>query len=391
MPVLARQTVFARSGEPWGYELRLPESAAAGRPPAARFEAVLRGLFQERPARVHDGFPVVLRATPDLLSRGFIDLLDPARTLLDLGPSGPGVSAINARLRAAGFQTLVSLDAPHAVPPVPGSVDWISVDLLRAPPHRPLTLRSGGTRVFARGIATEALRVRALDAGCELLQGYHLARAEVLAGNGWPGLVAAAARLLTVLARSDAHPDPDRLLQAEPAIRCYLLGRTAGARPPGSADGAVHTRAALRREISMVLAAACLAERPRAEERFQATLQRGRMCEIVGEASGGSIDPSSLFLAGVLSALGDPAGELARSTGAEAAVVEALTRDRGPIAPLLHLGRACEEGGWDRIAPLAAAAGVSALQVPDLHVQSLQWSRERTRSHRNAAPGTEER
>ena len=115
-------------------------------------------------------------------------------------------------------------------------------------------------------------------------------------------------------------------------------------------------------------------------ELVQAALMRARFCELLGETSR-KAPGGTLFMIGLFSRMdalfGAPMDEVLSEIDLAPEVKMALLRREGPYADWLRLAEAYEAGDWDQVSAVAAKLGVTALDVPSLYLESVDWTRER--------------
>ena len=119
-------------------------------------------------------------------------------------------------------------------------------------------------------------------------------------------------------------------------------------------------------------------------ELLHLAVQRGRMCELLAAPSGRTRDAGALFLVGLFSLLdaisGVPMAQLLESIALAPALREALVARTGPYAAQLSLAEAYEQGEWSRVRHHASSSGIDTVQVGQIYVESMAWTRDRLMS-----------
>ena len=118
----------------------------------------------------------------------------------------------------------------------------------------------------------------------------------------------------------------------------------------------------------------------RGESLLQNSLIRARLTETLAGPEVSPEDRDSLFVTGMFSLLDAllnvPMQQALAPLNLSDALTQALLNDHGIYAPYLRLAIACETANQQRIAALAAAAGVSVHAVNLAHVKALLWANE---------------
>jgi EAL and modified HD-GYP domain-containing signal transduction protein len=402
---VARQPIFDAEDRLRGYELLYRHSGTAVRAEGATTHRMSKDVFLHSVLgfgldRVTGGADAFINFSREMLTGRLYELLDPRVAVVELleevEPDEGTIAACRA-LRDAGYR--LALDdfvyRPEAEPLLE-CAEVVKLDVLNATVAELAAtverLRPFGVRLLAERVETREVRDACLALGFELFQGYHFSRPEILSRREFSVEQTGAIRLMNLLRDARATDgDVEEAFRSAPLLTYKLLrivnSASVGGRGIQSIGHGVRMvgRDTLYRWLALLFVSSVSAETGVETERVHSTVQRARLCEMVGEASGrGTAGP--LFMVGLFSMLGPllrmPLEELVSMIDLAPEVRDAVLRGAGPYAPALELVRAYEAGRWDEVPHRAAEAGVSALEVPDLYLRSLTWARERLREVR---------
>ncbi|HEX7239179.1 MAG TPA: EAL domain-containing protein [Longimicrobiaceae bacterium] len=401
---VARQPIFDAADQLQAYELLYRRSGDAVRAEGATqrqmsHEVLLHSLLGFGLDRVTGGKTAFINFTREMLTERLYELLDRGTVMIELlegvEPDEEAVAACRELTRAGYRLALDDFVPREAAEPFLECAEVVKLDVLNASADELARtverLRPFGVRLLAERVETREVRDLCLELGFELFQGYYFSRPEILSRREISVEQAGAIRLMNLLRDPDATDgDIEEAFRTDPLLTYKLLrivnSASVGGRGIQSIGHAVRMvgRETLHRWLALLFVTSIPAETGVESERVHAAVQRARLCELVGEAGGRGKSTGAYFMVGIFSMLDVllrvPLEELLARIDLAPEVRDALLRGEGPYAPSLEMVRAYEAGRWDEVARLAAAAGVSALDVPDLYVQSLTWARERMRA-----------
>jgi EAL and modified HD-GYP domain-containing signal transduction protein len=392
---IARQPVFDRQDQLYGYDLVLRRPGQRGGASEASIEQLVTdtmlGIGIDQVAGGHRAFLTVDRA---MIMSGAARLLPADRVVLQLaGTLGDDPEFLDAcdQLVWTGYRLCIATGDPRSVPDALlrlaeiVKLDVASID--RAVLGELVEwLRGYHVRLLATHVRHRLERDTCTELGFELFEGYRFAAAETLVRRDLPAAPALTARVLEML-RDAATTDAE----LEDAIGrdialSYKLLRMVNCTAHGVRDvwSIGHALRLLGRErvilwLQLLLATNVSRDDLRAEL-MRLALVRARMCELLAEASGMPRAKGPLFLVGLLSVLDQlletPMETLADSLELASEVREALLRRAEYHGGVLSLVEAYEQGWWDQVGALALSAGVAPTALAPMYLQALAWATE---------------
>lgn len=398
---VARQPIFDADDRLQGYELLYRHSGEAVRAEGATSQRMSNEVFIHSILgfgldRVTAGATAFINFSREMLTERLFELLDPGTVMIELLESvepDEGTVAACRELKEAGYRLALDDFVPRPeAEPLLGCAEVVKLDVLNVPLGELAAtverLRPSGVRLLAERVETREVHDACLAMGFELFQGYYFSRPEILSRREVSLEQASAIRLMNLLRDARATDgEIEGAFRSDPLLTYKLLrivnSAAVGGRGVQSIGHAVRMvgRETLGRWLALLFVTSVSAETGVENERVHSAVQRARFCEVIGEASGRQGAAGPLFMVGLFSMLDAllrvPLEELLSRIDLAPEVRDALLRGEGRFAPALELVRAYEAGRWDEVPRLAAAAGVSPLDVPDLYLQSLAWARER--------------
>ncbi|NMF98579.1 HDOD domain-containing protein [Aromatoleum toluolicum] len=224
-----------------------------------------------------------------------------------------------------------------------------------------------------------------LSLGAALFQGPFITRREDWSGNR---LAPNSARLSALIARLRSDADTGELvalLKQDAALSLRLMRyiNSPGVglqREVASIDAALLQlgRERLYRWLLLLLYGADKGT-PRSSAAMENALVRARLMELLGEGRP-QRERDSLYLTGLLSLvdviLEVPLHDAIRSLGVAPDIEEAVVHGTGPLADLLRLAVACENGDEDGVQAAAACCGIAPTEANRRHLQAFSWALE---------------
>ncbi|HZS01988.1 MAG TPA: EAL domain-containing protein [Chloroflexota bacterium] len=395
---VARQPIFDRAGQVYGYELLYRSSMANGFDNTQENLASLRVIANslavlglERMtgrtrAFINFGRELLLSDYPLLLpaSSVVIELLE------NIAPDAEVLQACRA-LREQGY--VLALDdvcSPDLDNPLLGVVQIVKVDLQLAAPdtwQRLAALAARyGVRLLAEKVETRDVYREVLAMGYEYFQGYFFSKPEVLPGRSVAVAQANSLRLLQLVSKAEIDVDEvARALQQDVGL-AYKLLRFLNSAFVGLRHRISNTRQAvlmlgqsgIRRWTSMIVLADLGGER--SGQALIYSIVRARFCESLAERSGLADRRDDLYLLGLFSLidvlLGQPLEEILAALPLAADVSRALLGQPSPIRPLYDLVLAYERADWEQVVNCIGALGLAAEDVQRAYCEALEWADE---------------
>ena len=374
--LFARQPIYDRDATRRGFELLFRQSANAANAPAvfdgeAATRSVLVNAFSEADIEVVcEGNPAFVNFTEQTIIE---DLpFDPAFLVVEVLESvaaTPAVFAALENLRGMGFK--IALDdyaRPNADHPL---LPYADIVKLEYPAYSETTLAQAvdalraqypEITLLAEKLETHEDFARCRDLGCDLFQGYFLARPEPVCGRPLP---AAQVRILELLARLNepdagideigrtVSEDPYLSLRVLKLVNSSLFGL---AREITSLDRAILALGLNRlRAFASLLALSGLQRKPLALQYI--AISRSYICQTLCEQRASCEGPMG-FMIGLLSCLDAftdrPLADVLAQAPFDSKIVSALLERQGPLGVILDATLAHERGEletvpWDEL------------------------------------------
>jgi len=387
--MFTRQVVLDARGHIFGYELVPATGGGDAEPLLHAVSQSDGGLGQRR--------TLIVRCSPEMLAAGHLDLADPEQVIVrvQLPPMVDGeparqVRAALAALAARGVRLCLDQRAlvsawtewlPHAW----GL--WVDVQALPEAAARQvvkLAHAHGSLQLVAAGLSSPEACRDAAAMGFTLFQGDWFAKpAPVRAAAAQP----AHATILQLIHMVRTEADPasiEEVLKRDPALSFNLL-RFVNSSSMGLNCEITSFRHAvlilglkkLFRWASLLMATARTGAPPAAGH---TAVVRGRLMELLAAGLLAPEECDSAFVVGIFSLLetmtGLPLDRALAGIALPDAVLDALLRRTGPLAPFLELAVACEAVDDAAFAQLVDRLQLSDRQVNMAHLESLAWAEE---------------
>lgn len=399
---VARQPIFDARHRIEAYELLYrdgPEAVTANGPGASMMSSsvIVNGVLDMGLNRLTEGHKAFVNIPERLLLSDVHEVLDPSRVVIELletvRPTADVLAACR-HLKEEGFRLAVDdfVYTPEARPLL-DLADVVKVDVLQSWDEIDTlveTLRPFQVELLAEKVETLEMHKRCRELGFTLFQGFHYFRPETLTHRDLTTETAAIARLLGLLADlSVTDRDIEEVFRSDPSLSFKLLRLVNSAALGGrGVDSIGHAMRLLGRDplyrwLSLLLIAVGDGEGEARVEMIRSSLERGRMCELVGEvlARSQSHDtPSgdSLFLVGLFSLLdvllGVDMKRVLHDIHVTRDVRDALLAYRGKAGHVLRGVVAYADGRWDESAKSLEQLGVDPAALPDIYLDALGWS-----------------
>ena len=249
-------------------------------------------------------------------------------------------------------------------------------------------LASYDVRLLAERVETSEVRAMCAGLGYELFQGYYFARPEMVKNRALMSDDVAIIQAMSVMRdATTTDGEVEAAFTSDIGLSYKLLrmvnSAALGGRGIESIKHALRLsgRTELSKWLALLLVSSIAARGASNRELLHLAVQRGRMCELLGESAGQERDTSALFLVGLFSLLdaisGIPMPQLLASIALAPPLQQALVGRTGPYAGPLKLAEAYEQGAWSSVRQHASSSGIDEANLGALYVQSLEWTRER--------------
>lgn len=389
---LARQPIFDRGEETYGYELLFrsgPENffhCVDG--DAATCHTIDFSLLFG-PTWLTGSGPAFINCTRNILLGDIITLLPHDRVIVEVLEDVLADDATLAacdRLRRAGY--MIALDDYEPTPDnarLLQFADMVKVDFLATDVARQASIASEmhhrGIRLLAEKLETPAQFEIAKKLGYHYFQGYFFAKPQTLTMQDIPTTQMSYVHVWSIANRESFNVgELERVILAEPSL-CYRLLRylnsaAFGLYPIRSIRHALSLlgQTEMRKWIAIVVAVILCQEKP--GELIYNTLVRARCCERlaahIGQESG------EAFMTGIVSlmdaVLDRPLAMVLQQLPLAPECKQALQGDDNWLSRLLHLAICCERGAWDELPAAAALVGIDEKLTLELHQDACCWA-----------------
>ena len=247
--------------------------------------------------------------------------------------------------------------------------------------------RKKGIQLLAEKVETKIDLDSALVNGCELFQGFHFARPEIISAREVPTSKLACLRLLAEIQKPELSFER---LEAVVKVDMGLTQRLLCFANSGLFSCRRHISTLsqafvyvgeenIRRWVTMAALPKMAGGKP--AELVTISLTRARFCELVAENSWLRRRSQSCFLIGLLSLLdamiGRPCEELMNELGLESHVADAImgaSRADDGLRLVLELAVALERSDFEAAGLLAAALGIPPAAAGELYIEAMTWA-----------------
>jgi len=399
---ICRETVLGRDQRVAGYQFMLQQSTQKRLRSSSRrihhvyAEVLVRNVLKLDVAKLLGHRHAFLDVPDSFLEHPSIRELQPSRSVLTVHlldePDAPAPTALLEsvrRLRKLGYRIAVdvsSVGAENAF--LLPEADFAILRANEGSPERTdyavMRLRTvnAGAKILARELPSQDDFQFFSGLGATYFQGPFITRREDWSGNAIGPNTARIAALLARLRRDADTHEIAQLLSQDAALSLRLM------RYINSAS------IGLREEITSIERALLLLGREqlyrwlmlliysadkgtaRSSALLESALVRARLMELLGkDRPEGERD--ALFLVGLLSLvdviLQVPIEKAMASLGTAPEIEAAVVRGEGPMAPLLRVAIACEQGHGE-LESAAAAAHIDAQAASRHHLEALAWA-----------------
>jgi c-di-GMP-related signal transduction protein len=395
---VARQPIFDRNRQVWGYELLFRSGAAQTKFDGTEASSATRQVISNSMLAI--GLDTLLQGKQALINFGremvlqnWYSALPTESTVIelteDIEPNGEVVAAVRG-MREQGYR--IALDDFRSSPemdPLIQLAHVIKVEMQTPKAQQEVMLREFHARVIrmlSEKVETDSDYRWALSAGYDYFQGYFFARPVVVKGKQIPANKLQCLQLLQEAHRAEIDFTRLTSLVSRDVSFSYKLLRYANSAHFGRNTEIHSIRRALvalgecgiRKWIAIAALPAIAADKPR--ELITQSLVRGRFCELLGQASGQGIEDQA-FLVGLFSMLDalldrpleDALGELGLAPPLES-VLRGQASEDSALNRIYKLVRRYEVADWEEVERLAGHLGTPAEQVGAAYREALPWA-----------------
>lgn len=395
--LVARQPIFDRREELYGYDLVLRRPSSLEPSHLVPEQLVADTLLGIGLRQVAAGRRAFLTVDRDMLVGGAVRLLPADRVVLQLDGStrlDSEMLEVCSQLVWSGYRFSVAThdfagiqdELLRLAEVVKLDVASIDSDLL---PDLVAWLRTYHVRLLAMGVQHRVERDACSALGFELFEGYRFSGPETVVRRDLPVAHVNTFRLLKLVRDPNSgDAEIEDVLRRDVALSYKLLrmvnSAAVGGRDVWSIGHALRLlgREQVARWLGLLLVTDGVRSGVRAEL-MSLSLVRGRMCELLADASGIPRAKGPLFLVGLLSTidqlLESPMDVLAESMELAPDVRDALLHRHDFYGAVLALVEAYEHGDWERVAALSAEVGIAAHSLPPMYIDALTWAEEHQR------------
>jgi c-di-GMP-related signal transduction protein len=397
---VARQAIFSRALDVWGYELLFRASAAhtefdRSDGTSATARVIADSLLTIGLDKLLHGKKAFINFNRELLLSDWSQTALPTdRIIIEvLETVEPDAKVLNAckSLRALGY--MLALDdfcGERNLEPLAELVDFIKIDLRKTPrdKQKELVRRYGdaGILMLAEKIETYEELEWAKDTGYHYFQGFFFARPVIMSGRQIPAAAHSTLRLFRELQRHDLDfRRIEELIRNDVSLSYKLLRYMNSPLFPfpgevGSISQALVVLGETNIRKWLTLLAFASVKNGKPVELATQSMVRARFCETIGNQIG--IDgESDAFLMGAFSLLSVLLGrplevildELKLSPELTAPLLGRAPKNN-PLAMIHRLVLAYEAGEWNSVLELTKQLKIPAGSAADAYVNAVQWA-----------------
>lgn len=390
---LARQPILDSHGNVHGYELLFRRGAASsafdGDGDAAT-RTVLDNTLVFGMEKLSGGLPIFVNSTREALLGGFVKVLPPRHTVLELLETlEPDRELLDAcrQLKASGYRIALDDFRWHdSWQPFLEIADYIKVELTTTSFRQRENLKS---RIGAHPIQLIVERVetqrefeQVRREGFTLFQGFYFCRPQMMQNREVPANRQVHLKILQeVLKRPLEVNKISELVKRDPSL-AYRLLRIANSPIYAMRHVVSSIQSALvligdemfRRIVMLATTAELQGNRP--SELLRMAFQRGRFCELAAAFT--AQDPTEQYLLGMFSLLpammAVPMESIANVLPLRPGLRRALLGDENPERTILSWVECCEKGQWGCCDRIARDAGIADRSLAKPYADALLWA-----------------
>lgn len=393
---LARQPIVDSEHKLVAYELLFRHSAASlsadvRNPLQAGVDVISNTLCLGTGWLLHGSLAFINLDESTLMS-DYITLLPPQHVVFEILETVKVSQVLVARiheLRQRGYRfaldDFVCLPEYQVLMPL---VDYIKLDVLEQPIEKTVEIIRHIRTLYAGNLLAEKVESREIFEACKAegikyFQGYYFAHPENIANKTIRPTQVTVLELMNQVRICEDLKELEDPLRRDAALTLRLLRfvNSASFSLPREIHNVRQALAviglnSLYRWLSLLLVTA--SESQTAPLLSRAAVNRGRICELLGQGRINRNEQDDLFIVGLFSLLDAlmeaPLEVILERTPLAAPVTEALLHRTGPYAPYLRLVEACEQQDFERIEACANELQCSPEEINAAQLNALAWT-----------------
>ena len=393
-PFIARQPIFDRNREVFGYEMLLrsgPMSLFAQSDQAGAGLVANQSLLANVQI-LSSGMRAFVPATRDALLKDHVMLLPRewlAIELSDSAEAGPELAAACRRLKDAGY-ALVLGDCTEGGchKSLAESADIVRIDFSAAAEEQrrtlPQHLPSSSARSLAAKVETREAFKEALKAGYDYFQGRFFCKSLALSTGDVPENKVNLLHMINALLSPNVDFDEVEKIIKRDVVLSYKLLQYVNSAFFGlgtKVKSVMHAMTLLglydvRRWATLLAMAGIANDKP--NELLVQSLFRGKFCELLATRAAQTKRSQSLYFAGMFSLLDAvmdrPIEQTLEFLPMEEDVKAALLGEANPVRGFLDYVLAYEAGDWEALAKKGAGVVPPEIESPELYLEAVQYA-----------------
>ncbi|MCB5183775.1 EAL domain-containing protein [Methylobacillus gramineus] len=331
-----------------------------------------------------------INVSEEMLQSEFLELLPPARTVLELSDITAPTTAVVERchfLRKRGYKIALKDKGDSLLgSPLIDCADFIKIDTLSRSmddvARRFLDYQSLTVKIVAEKVERQEQYEACKKIGFHLIQGFYFAHTETFTAKVINPAFTAVLDLLNMISRDADMKEVENGFKRDAALSFKLLryinsvgfGLSCEIQSIRHALTIIGTKQ-LYRWLTLLMVTA--GENSAAPALMKTSITRGRLTELLGDGYFDKAGRDNLFVVGVFSMLDRmlemPMEQVLEKVDLPEAVHDALLHRQGIYGPFLELAEACENQDGTRIIALASNLQLDPNKVNDCHIASLAW------------------
>jgi EAL and modified HD-GYP domain-containing signal transduction protein len=392
---IARQPIFDRSEQVYGYELLFrsgPENRYSAQDGDAATLDVVDNFLTASTRTLTAGRKAFINCTRQFLVKEYATLLPKEQVIIEiLEPIEPDTEVLAAcrKLKASGYA--IALDDfvyAEKFQPFVDFANIIKIDFqLTSPSERQQAVPKfarRGLELLAEKVETRAEFAEARSSGYSYFQGYFFCKPQIVPTRHIPAYKLHYLRLLQAINKPELDREEVAALIDREVSLCYKLLRLLNSPLFGFLSEIRSTRHALallgdhevRKWASVAAVLGIAGNKP--HELVLTSLTRGRCCELLATKRCTRQEEQSMFLLGVFSLmealLGRPISEAISEIALPDPVRAAILGRPNRYWKILELVKAIEGGKWSEVSELVVALREEESQLANAYVEAVDWA-----------------
>ncbi|MEJ5301567.1 MAG: HDOD domain-containing protein [Thermodesulforhabdaceae bacterium] len=396
--LVARQPIFDRNKNLWGYEIlyrSTPDATKAciNDPDEASFTVLHNLLMVMDFKELIEGTKGFINFTKRLLTEDIATILPPDLTVIEIlectTPDDTILESIK-KLKKSGYLLAVddfALEETHLLPFVE-MVDIVKVDLMKTPKsrwnHIVKLCNNKKKLLLAEKVETYEDLKYATELGFDLFQGFFFSRPVTVLRKEIPPAATSMLRIMSELFKKEEMDlkDFENILKKDPALT-YKLLRYVNSPAVGLRHPVSDIRRAimllgereLRRWLLLVIYGSVSKESP--YKLFGKALHRGRYMELLAYETK-TAKPDEAFLVGVLSPLDAmlqcPMENVLEQLYLAPPIQKALLSHEGTLGLMYRMIMAHEAGDSEKVVEIAKNFSLDIAKINQLYIEAIRWA-----------------